>query len=410
MSPLRVCIDARLRAGRFGGVEQVLIGIAAGLSALEDGDEEFLFLTNPGEEDWIRPYVGGPCRLLPTRRGSAQRRVRAVVRGVVERTPRIGPRFSLRVSDGTVERAGADLVHFPIQDAFLTELPSIYQPHDLQHLHLPELFSGWERSRREAIYRTHCERAELVVAMTSWGRRDFIESYGLPPEKVTVVPGGSVLREYPAPTPADLEQLRSRLELPDGFLLYPAQTWPHKNHERLLEALARVRDESGTTIPLVCPGRQTRDYRRIRDRAADLGLAETVSFPGFVSSLELRGLYELGTALVFPSRFEGWGLPVCEAFDAGLPVAASTATGLPDVVGDAGLLFDPDDVAEMGSQLHRLWTDAELRDSLRERGKKRAAEFSFDHTARLFRAHYRQVGHRSLTEEDRILLASPPPA
>jgi glycosyltransferase involved in cell wall biosynthesis len=410
MTPLRVCIDARLGEGQFGGVEQVVIGLAASLSRLDDGDEQYLFLVHPEHDEWLRPYLSGPCRSLHSRRSYLNRRSRAIARGLLERFPGVGTRFAVRPSDGTAERAGAEVVHFPIQTAFTTDIPSIYQPHDLQHLHLPELFSDWERSRREAIYRAHCERAELVVAMTSWGRRDFIESYGLPPEKVTVVPGGSVLHEYPAPTPADLDQLRSRLSLPDSFLLYPAQTWPHKNHARLLESLARVRDETGTVIPLVCPGRQTRDYRRIRELIARLDLAETTSFPGFVSSLELRGLYELGTALVFPSRFEGWGLPVCEAFDAGLPVASSTATGLPDVVGDAGLLFDPDDVSEMAKQVHRLWTDADLRADLTARGKRRSEEFSFDHTARLFRAHYRQVGHRSLPEEDRILLASPPPA
>jgi glycosyltransferase involved in cell wall biosynthesis len=407
---LRVGIDARLGAGQFGGVEQVVIGLASALSRLEDGDEEYLFLTHREQDDWIREYVFGPCRLLHSRRSYVNRRSRAVARALIERVPGIGVRFAVRPSDGTVERAGADLIHFPFQDAFTTEVPSLYQPHDLQHLHLPELFSGWERARREAIYRTHCERAALVVAMTSWGRRDFIQSYGLPPEKVTVVPGGSVLREYPAPTPVDLDRLRSRLSLPDSFLLYPAQTWPHKNHERLLWALARVRDESGVTIPLVCPGKQTRHYRRIRELVDRLGLAGTTSFPGFVSSLELRGLYELGTALVFPSRFEGWGLPICEAFDAGLPVASSTATGLPDVVGDAGLLFDPEDVAEMASQLHRLWTHEALRADLRERGRKRAPHFSFDHMARLFRAHYRQLSGRRLAEQDRILLAAPPPA
>jgi glycosyltransferase involved in cell wall biosynthesis len=410
VTPLRVGIDARLGAGRFGGVEQVVIGLAAALSRLEDGDEEYVFLAHPEHDDWIRPYLGGPCRLLHSRRSYLNRRSRALVRAVAERMPRVGVRFAVRPSDGTVERAGVDVMHFPIQDAFRTELPSIYQPHDLQHLHLPELFSRWERARREAVYRTHCDRATLVVAMTSWGRRDFIESYGLAADKVTVVPGGSILGEYPAPTETDLDRLRRRLSLPDSFLLYPAQTWPHKNHERLLEALARVRDESGVTIPLVCPGKQTRHYRRIRELVERLRLAETTAFPGFVSSVELRGLYELGTALVFPSRFEGWGLPVCEAFDAGLPVAASMATGLPDIVGEAGLLFEPDDVGEIADQLHRLWTDADLRADLRELGRKRAAEFSFDHTARLFRAHYRQVGHRSLTEEDRILLASSPPA
>jgi glycosyltransferase involved in cell wall biosynthesis len=407
---MRVCIDARLGAGQFGGVEQVVIGLAAALSRLEDGEEEYLFLTHPGQDEWIRGYLHGPCRPLRSHRSYLNRRSRAVIRALTERLPKVGVRFAVRPSDGTVERAAVDVIHFPFQDAFTTEVPSIYQPHDLQHLHLPELFSGWERARREAIYRTHCERAALVVAMTSWGRRDFVASYDLPPEKVTVVPGGSILREYPAPTDADLGRLRSRLSLPDAFLLYPAQTWPHKNHERLLEALARIRDESGIAIPLVCPGKQTRHYRRIRELVSSLGLAETTSFPGFVSSLELRALYELGTGLVFPSRFEGWGLPVCEAFDAGLPVASSTATGLPDVVGDAGLLFDPDDVPEMALQLHRLWSDAKLRADLRERGKKRAAQFSFDHTARLFRAHYRRIGGRALSEEDRILLASPPPA
>ena len=387
-----------------------MIGLAAALSRLEDGDEQYLFLTHPEEDEWIREYVGGSSRLLPARRSYPNRRARAVTRALLERLPGVGVRFAVRPGDGTIERAGIDVVHFPFQDAFTTEVPSIYQPHDLQHLHLPELFSDWERDRREIIYRTHCERAALVVAMTSWGRGDFIERYGLPPEKVAVVPGGSVLREYPSPTPADLHGLRTRLSLSEDFLLYPAQTWPHKNHERLLEALARIRGESGVTIPLVCPGRQTRHYRRLRELTDQLGLVKTTSFPGFVSTADLRSLYELGTGLVFPSRFEGWGLPVCEAFDAGLPVAASTATGLPDVVGDAGLLFDPDDVSEMARQLHRLWTDEGLRADLRERGRKRAATFSFDHTARLFRAHYRQVAHRSLTEEDRILLASPPPA
>jgi glycosyltransferase involved in cell wall biosynthesis len=410
VSPLRVCIDARLRAGRFGGVEQVLIGIAAGLSALEDDDEEFLLLTNPGEEDWIRPYVGGPCRLLSTRRGRAQWRVRAVVRGVVERTPRIGPRFSLRVSDGTVECADADLVHFPIQDAFLTELPSIYQPHDLLHLHHPEFFSAWERARRERIYRTHCERARMVVAMTTWGRRDLVDSYGLPEEKVRVVPWGSVLWEYPKPSAADLEWLRRALTLPDGFLLYPAQTWPHKNHETLLEALALIKRREGLAVPLVCPGKRSSDFERIERRVRELDLADTTQFPGFISPIELRGLYELATALVFPSRFEGWGLPVCEAFSAGLPVASSSAAGLPDLVGDAGLLFDPGDPEEIARCVLRLWHDPVLRQTLAERGSARGERFSFHHTARLFRAHYRRIGRAALSEEDRILLASPPPA
>jgi glycosyltransferase involved in cell wall biosynthesis len=410
VSALRVCIDARLGSGQFGGVQQVVIGIASGLSRLTDGDEEYLFLTHPEHEDWLRPYIGGPCRVLHPRHSYARRRALAIGKALVERIPSVGPRFSVRGSDGTIEAAGVDVVHFPFQDAFTTEVPSLYQPHDLQHLHLPEHFSRWHRERRERIYRTHCKRAAAVVTMTSWGRRDFIESYGLPEEKVWVVPGASVLPEYPAPNDAELGLMRRVLSLPAAFLLYPAQPWPHKNHERLLQALAQVRARSGTVIPLVCSGAPPAAFDRVRDRAAELGLGEFVHFTGFVNPKELRGLYELATALVFPSRFEGWGLPVCEAFSAGLPVASSSSTGLPDLVGDAGLIFDPESTDEIADAVQRIWTDEGLRATLAERGRKRSELFSWDRTASLFRAHYRRIGGRTLAEEDRILLAAPPPA
>jgi glycosyltransferase involved in cell wall biosynthesis len=410
VTALRVCIDARLGSGRFGGVEQVVIGVATGLSRIGDGDEEYLFLTYPEHEDWLLPYLGGACRVVHPRIGYTRRRARAVRQALRERQPFTGTQHSVRSSDGTIEEEGVDVIHFPFQDAFTTDVPSLYQPHDLQHLHLPEFFSRWHYERREKIYRTHCARATAVVAMTSWGRRDFIESYGLSEEKVWVVPGASVLPDYPAPSAEDLDEIRSSLSLPGAFLLYPAQPWPHKNHDRLLDALALVRDRTGTTIPLVCSGAEAGAFDRVRSHAVELGLEKTIVFPGFVSPKELRGLYELATALVFPSRFEGWGLPVCEAFSAGVPVASSSATGLPDLVGDAGLIFDPESTEQIAEAVERIWTDEGLRRSLAERGRGRDELFSWDRTARLFRAHYRRIAGRRLAEEDRILLAASPPA
>jgi glycosyltransferase involved in cell wall biosynthesis len=224
------------------------------------------------------------------------------------------------------------------------------------------------------------------------------------------VTGGSILSEYPAPSISDLDQLRSRLSLPDSFLFYPAQTWPHKNHERLLDAVALVRDRHGVVIPLVCPGRRNHFYPHLIEKARGLGLDETTWFPGFVSPLEVRGLYQMARALVFPSRFEGWGLPICEAFSAGLPVASSTATGLADLIDDAGLLFDPLETKEIADQIHRIWIDPRLRATLSEKGRQRAKRFSFDHAARLFRASYRRLAGRPVTDEDRILLQTPPAA
>src|ERR1700674_2609321 len=196
MAPLRICLDARVISGK-GGVEQVIIGLASGLSKLTDGDEEYLFWTYENAEDWLRPYVHGPCRILT---GPAERhRDRAKI-WVSEHAPPLqsfyhklkyshSPRsIQLEKSDGTIERAKVDVMHFTKQGAFLTDIPSIYQPHDLQHLHLPQFFTPWLRMGRELRYRAFCHQARMVVAMSPWGKRDLVQQYGLPPEKVSVIP------------------------------------------------------------------------------------------------------------------------------------------------------------------------------------------------------------------------------
>jgi glycosyltransferase involved in cell wall biosynthesis len=393
-------------------VEQVVIGLAAALSRLTDGEEEYLFLAHPREDQWIRPFLSGPCRLLHTRMEyPGQRRpFRGLGQALRRGAPFLQPRpVELLHSDLSAEQAGAEVIHFPMQEAFLTSVPSIYHPHDLQHLHLPELFDEETRARREVLYRGYCERAEMVVMMTEWGRRDLITHYGLPPEVVRVISWGSVISAYRAPTQVAVDTVRRDMSLAERFLLYPAQTWPHKNHVRLLEALALLRDRDGITVSLVCPGRRNSNFPEIERRIRALRLDDQVCFPGFVGPDELRALFVLADGLVFPSLFEGFGMPVCEAFECGLPVASSTATGLPEVVGDAGLLFDPENVDAIAGSIRALWQERDLRERLIRRGHERAKLFSIDRAARIYRAHYRRIGSRQLTEEDRILLASHSP-
>ncbi len=414
MSRLRVCIDARMETGVLGGVEQVVIGIANALSGLTDGNEEYLFLTTAGKDEWIRPYLSGPCRAMPV--GALPRRAlrRYKLRELLSRRlPFVRPGLrpppapeGVMVSDGTIEHAGVDIVHFLCQMAFLTEVPSIYHPHDLQHVHLPEMLPARDVELRELWYRAFCEQASLVVAMTQWGRRDLIESYGLRAERTAVVPWGAVTGAYPDPTAADLAETRAELGVPEAFLLYPAQTWAHKNHERLLEALALLKQRGGTAPPLVCSGYLNDLYPRLAERVGELGLENIVRFVGFVSPPRLRCLYAMATGLIFPSRFEGWGLPVTEAFSLGVPVACSSVTALPETAAGAALLFDPDDTEAIAEGAWRLWTDAELRASLIERGRRRAAELSFERAAMTFRAHYRRIAGRRLGDQDRGLIAS----
>lgn len=394
----------------------MLIGLAHGLSGLDDGDEEYLFLVHDDAADWLRPYLDGPCRVLSAgrpalRANAAVRRLREVafVRHRYERhlqRRQRRPSVAVPPSDGTIEAAGVDVMHFVRQQAFTTDVPSVYQPHDLAHLWLPDLFAPETRRAREQQYRTFCAQAGLVVAMTEWGRQDLVDRYALPADKLAVIPWAPVLDAYTNQRADGAAAVRSRHGLPERFLLYPAQTWPHKNHLALLTALASLRD-AGHPIPLVLTGSSTEHEQQVRAGIARLGLGEQVHTLGFVTPGELLALYDLCEAVVFPSRFEGWGMPVVEAMRAGTPVACSRVTCLPDIVGDAALLFDPNDPDDIAAAVQRLWCDADLRRDLASRGSRRVTTLTWDRVARRFRAHYRRLGNRPLTDEDERLLAEP---
>lgn len=414
--PVRICLDARLRDGIPGGVQQVIIGLASELAKLPAGREEYFFLTYGDCEEWLRPYLGGSCQVLtgppapPLYQPSAARSMihrwfpwaralwqKARLRGGIEPP--------IPVSDGTIERAGIDLMHFTMQSGFLTEIPSLFQPHDLQHLHLPEFFTPRDFAYREKLYRALCRQASLVAVMTEWGKKDLLDHYSLPPGKVKVIPWAPVMTAYPAISEEDKAEVRKRFSLPDSFIFYPAQTWPHKNHLQLLEALARLRDRDNLRVPLVCSGHLYEHFATIQARLKERRLEEQVQFVGFVSAGEVRAFYEMARALVFPSKFEGWGLPLLEAFYLGLPVACSNVTSLPSLVEDAALIFDPDDADGLAESIRRLWSDEKLRGELTARGRKIAARYSWARTAKMFRACYRLLAGAGLSAEDEALLA-----
>lgn len=413
---LRVCIDARLDNGTAGGVQQVVISLAAGLGRLRDGDEHYLFLTSAGSDEWLRPHLGGNAELLEgpplVRRGRTWRSALATVPGV--RTSYGYARLLLRSSalalprsDGLVEAAGAHVLHFPTQLGFVTRLPTIYQPWDLQHRHLRHFFTPDEYVRRESWYRALCAQAACVIVATSWAKHDLMAQYGLDEAKIEIVPVPPVVEGYVPPTAEEVAQCARKHGLPGRFIFYPAQTWAHKNHLRLLEALALLRAR-GHVVNLVLTGASTNEFRRIEGRIDALGLRAQVRHLGYVSPLELQALYLLCRCLVFPSTFEGWGMPIAEAFRLGCPVACSNVTSLPELAGDAALIFDPYRPASIAEAVERLWVDDQLCRTLVARGKGRVASLSLERMARTVRAHYRRLGGRSLDADERALLAAAP--
>jgi glycosyltransferase involved in cell wall biosynthesis len=194
-----------------------------------------------------------------------------------------------------------------------------------------------------------------------------------------------------------------RLERP--FAIFPAVTWPHKNHLRLFEALAAVRARHGLVVPLVCTGsRHSPFWPQIETCLDALDLRAQVRFLGFVPDDDLRALYRLSQFLVMPTLFESDSFPIYEAWLEGVPVVCSNVCSLPDQVLDAGIVFDPEDTDSIADAIVRVATNGSLRDDLRERGYRRVKDFDWDRTARAYRAVFRLAAKRRLNEDERRLL------
>ncbi len=408
----RVVLDARLRDGEWGGVQQFVIGLAASLPAHAGDDLALSVLAYDGGWNWLQPYLGDRYGVISAGKAPwaspLRRRLRqiAALRRLWQGMKRSSG-AGIPASSGALEAARPALVHFTHQSAFRTQLPSIYQPWDLQHVHLPQFFTKAEIARREAWYAAFCQQASAVVVASSWARQDIARHFGLAADKVFVIPAASVLEAYPTPSDAQLRQARAQHRLPERFIYYPAQTWPHKNHIALLEALALLRDQRGVRVPVVFTGKRTDHAPAIDAVVQRRGLAGQVHWLGYTDTLTVASLYRLCAAVVFPSLFEGWGLPVSEAMQAGAPVACSTATSLPDLVGDAALTFSPHDPTQIAEAVLRLWQDDALRAALAERGRARSQLFTWERAARAYAALYRRLLGLPQPNDDHILLENP---
>lgn len=418
---LTVAIDAEILPGKgSGGVEQVMIGLIRALGQLKDGGEEYVIIGPRQDPEWLRPYIGPNERIVPGSRTPQHHSMRFLgpLRPVAQRVynSRRLHRLSAHllglgkiwvgvpVSDGFYERLGCDVVHFPYQGFVSCALPMIYNPHDLQHLHYPQFFTPSQIARRETVYRAGCHRAHTVAVASQWVKQDILQHYHVNPNKIQVIPWAPPTQAYPEPNADTLDVAWEKYQLRDPFVLYPSMTWAHKNHIRLLEALALLRDRNGLRVRLVCTGHKNDFWRHIEKRLVELELEDQVSFLGMVPPQDLRALYRLARFVVIPSLFEAASGPLFEAWQDDTPVACSTVTSLPEQAGDAALLFDPLSVEAIADAVAKMATDDDLLSDLRRRGRGRLRDFSWDRTAKAYRAVYHRAAGVPLSEEDRWLL------
>jgi glycosyltransferase involved in cell wall biosynthesis len=410
-----------------GGASQALLGLFHALGKLDDGPERYsIVVQSPELMEWLRPYCGPNQRLLVhphlgERNGAyhtddsrltitrilkaALGPLRPAARYVQHLLTPPGKWPEIPLSDGFVESLDCDVVHFPAYWFMLCNLPTIYNPHDLGHLRFPHYVSQGELTRRDVLTYGGCRYSHTVVVGTQWVKDDVVRRYGIDPEKVQITPWASPTEFYREPNGDHLTTVIQKYQIERPFAILPANTWPHKNHLRLLDALAHLRDTRGLVIRLVCTGALVEWFwPQIKARLHELKMESQVKFLGSVPNDDLRALYRLSQFLVMPTLYEADSNPIHEAWFEDVPVASSNVTALPDQVRDAGILFDPWDVRAIADAVARMATDEALREDLRQRGRRRRKDFSWERTAKAYRAVYRRAADHPLTEEDRWLL------
>jgi glycosyltransferase involved in cell wall biosynthesis len=363
--------------GRVGGSETNVRGLLAEFAA-GNGPERVTVLANRHVMARYREYARGPVELhsyrsyRPGDRDATRLVAMAYARAVPRRVARDLPR-------------GLDVVHYPVTVPIpAAPTPRVVSLYDVQHHDLPRLFSRAERRFRRWAYDGAAREATLVVTASEYSRGRICELLGMDPERVEVVHHGLDHGRF-SPEAADDERLLSGLALPDRFVVYPANLWPHKNHARLLEALARVPDRD---LALVLTGQDYGRLGALGRRAVGLDVEHRVRHLGHLPPEALPALYRAARALVFPSLYEGFGAPPLEAMACGCPVAAARRASLPEICGDAALLFDPDSVEEIAAAIPKISADEDLRGRLRAAGLRRAAAFTWRATAARQRAIY----------------------
>ncbi|MBN1921069.1 MAG: glycosyltransferase family 4 protein [Anaerolineae bacterium] len=300
--------------------------------------------------------------------------------------------FSLRqqwVIPRLLQQHKADVYHSAYYlMPYFPGVPTLLTFYDLIPIHFPEYSTLKARLLFRWATVLALRTARHTLAISEATRRDFLTRFRLQPEQVTAIPLAADPAFTPQP-PDAVTALRTRRSLPDKFILYLGSNKPHKNLVRLIEAWAIVQAEM-PDVTLVIAGAWLPQHPEPRQRAQALGIDGRVCWLGPLPGADLPALYTAADIFVFPSLYEGFGLPVIEAMACGTPVACANTSSLPEVLGDAAVLFDPTQTEAIADALRRVLGDADLRTDLRRQGLAQVAKFSWSQTAQETLVLYRQ--------------------
>lgn len=387
--PFRVLYDLRwMELGKAGGVEQAAYELVDAIARIDRKNAYRILAPRSACIEWQLPPTFR-ANLLHSDRGEpdGERFHRFVAQWVA------GAGAAAAARDGADAGMGFDLVHSTCSyiNPELIGFPGVLTIQDLQHLHYPEFFSPAELEDREQLYRASARQARHIICCSEFTRRDVHARYGIPLDKLTTVwniPSAAVWQRIPD---RKSRALLAKMGIEGPFLFYPAHPWPHKNHARLVQAFARIAPQLPRGLGLVLTGGAFEPGHPAAALVRRHSLEGRVRHLGYRSPLEVRALFQECLALVFPSLFEGFGMPVAEAIIAGKPVVCANAASLPEICADAGLTFDPNDVDDMAARILEVATSVERREALAQAARRRRALFSASHSAIKTLAVYEQV-------------------
>jgi glycosyltransferase involved in cell wall biosynthesis len=375
---MRIGIDAHAIGARQGGNETYIRNLIKSLAEIDGENHYTIYLANARaaaqwREEFTDRYKNFSVRLLPPP------------------TPLVRVPVFLAYE---LFRRPVDLLHVQYTAPPFCRVPVVATIHDLAFERMPETFTRRGSFQLKLTVRRTAKKAARVATVSEYSRRDLLSIYKLPPEKVVVTYNGVESHFTPhRASPNETEEIRARFGVKRDFILTVGSLQPRKNLVRLIRAYAKLRAEREDFTPqLVIVGRKLWLAHEIFDEVKRQRWADDVILTGYVADEDLPALYRAASAFVYPSLFEGFGLPPLEAMACGTPVVTSSVSSLPEVTGDAALLIDPKDEQALAGALMEILNNQRLRAELREKGIAQAGKFTWrdaaEKTLRLYREAY----------------------
>jgi glycosyltransferase involved in cell wall biosynthesis len=298
---------------------------------------------------------------------------------IVDHSPKYSLQELLSVSTKANDRT-LDLFHAPHYTLpFRLSMPSVVTVHDIIHLRMKQYFSAPKRAYAYAMIRHACRSSSAVIVDSAFGKKELLDVFSIPERKVHVIPLGVNAEYFTRETPEQLEAFRKRVRITKPYVLYTGSVKPHKNIPTLLKAMSTICRTND--VHLVFSGESVTEHAELSRMIASYGMNDHVIDLKRVHPDELRMAYQGASAVVLPSFYEGFGFSVLEAMASGVPAIGARAASIPDVIGDAGVLFDPNSAEDLTAALQQVLSDNAHRTALVSKGILRAQQFTWGQCA-----------------------------